>query len=261
MRLTVSNVNKISSKQKAPCRKNGRGIIYRKKVEENFKKHLTRPKISAAKPLVRVIFQEVPPMKHSPKEVRNALISLIREVGKNAPLFARDPSRDFTRKRKLDIETLLHVLLTMENKTLSCELLRYFGVRADVVSAPAFIQQRAKLLPEALEYILRKFSAMFRGSQLYRGYRLLAVDGSDVQIPTDPADAETFFPGSGNQKPFNITKIAAIYDLLNHTYVDALVKGKAMANENKLLIEMVFVFLCSIRILPQSLFRILSHTS
>lgn len=178
-------------------------------------------------------------MKHSPKEVRNALISLIREVGKNAPLFARDPSRDFTRKRKLDIETLLHVLLTMENKTLSCELLRYFGVRADVVSAPAFIQQRAKLLPEALEYILRKFSAMFRGSQLYRGYRLLAVDGSDIQIPTDPADAETFFPGSGNQKPFNITKIAAIYDLLNHTYVDALVKGKAMANENKLLIEMV----------------------
>ena len=42
----------------------------------------------------------------------------------------------------------------MENKTLSCELLRYFGVRTDIVSAAAFVQQRAQLLPEALEYIL-----------------------------------------------------------------------------------------------------------
>ena len=178
-------------------------------------------------------------MKHGPKEVRNALFSLIREVEKNAPLFVRDPERDFTRKRKLDMETLLCVLLTMENKTLSCELLHYFGIRPNIVSAPAFVQQRAKLLPEALEYIFRKFSAMFHGYRLYRGYRLLAMDGSDVQIPTDPTDAETFFPGSRGQKPFNITKIAAFYDLLNHTYSDALVKGKVMANENKLLVEMV----------------------
>ena len=175
-------------------------------------------------------------MKHGPKEVRNALFSLIREVEKNAPLFVRDPERDFTRKRKLDMETLLCVLLTMENKTLSCELLHYFGIRPNIVSAPAFVQQRAKLLPEALEYIFRKFSAMFHGYRLYRGYRLLAMDGSDVQIPTDPTDAETFFPGSRGQKPFNITKIAVFYDLLNHTYSDALVKGKVVSNENNLLV-------------------------
>lgn len=178
-------------------------------------------------------------MKHKPREIRNALFSLIREVGKNAHLFVRNPERDFTRKRKLDMETLLRVLLTMGNKTLSCELLHYFGVRPDIISAPGFVQQRAKLLPEALEYIFRRFSAMFHGDRLYRGYRLLAVDGSDVQIPTDPTDAETFFPGYRGHKPFNITKIAALYDLLNHTYADALVKGKAVANENKLLVEMV----------------------
>ena len=188
---------------------------------------------------MRINFSGGPPMKHNPREIRNALFSLIREVGKNTSCFVRNPERDFTRKRKLDMETLLCVLLTMENKPLSCELLHYFGVRPDVVSASAFVQQRAKLLPEALEYIFRRFSSMFHGDRLYRGYRLLAMDGSDVQIPTDPTDAETFFPGSRGQKSFNITKIATLYDLLNHTYADALVKGKAVANENKLLVEMV----------------------
>ena len=178
-------------------------------------------------------------MKRSPKEVRDALFSIIRDVVKNARLFVRNPGRDFTRKRKLGMETLLCMLLGMENKSLPCELLNYFGVRPDIASVPAFVQQRAKLLPEALEYIFQKFASMFRGDRFYNGYRLLAMDGSDVQIPTDPTDAETFFPGTRGHKSFNVTKIGALYDLLNHTYVDALVKGKAVANENKLLVEMV----------------------
>ena len=178
-------------------------------------------------------------MKHDPKAIRNALFSIIREVVKNAPAFVRDPQRDFTRKRKLDMETLIRILLGMESNTLSRELLDHFGVRPDVASAPAFVQQRAKLLPEAMEYIFRSFARQFRDNRRYRGYRLLAVDGSDVQIPTDPTDVESYFPGIRGRKPFNITKIGALYDLINHTYVDAIVKGKAVANENKLLVEMV----------------------
>ena len=177
-------------------------------------------------------------MKHDPKTIRNALFSIIREVVKNAPAFVRDPERDFTRKRKLDMESVIRILLGMEGKTLSRELLDHFGVRPDVASAPAVVQQRAKLLPEAMEHIFRAFASMFRGNRLYRGYRLLAMDGSDVQIPTDPADAESYFPGIRGRKPFNVTKIGALYDLMNHTYVDAIVKGKAIANENKLLVEM-----------------------
>lgn len=178
-------------------------------------------------------------MKHSPKEVRNTLLALIQEVVKNAPAFVRDPGRDFTRKRKLDMETLLCVLLGMEDKSLSCELLHHFGVSPDIASVPAFVQQRAKLLPESLAYIFQRFASMFHGDRLYRGYRLLAMDGSDIQVPTDPTDTETFFPGTRGHKSFNVTKIGALYDLLNRTYVDALVKGKAVANENKLLVEMV----------------------
>ena len=63
-------------------------------------------------------------MKNNPKSMRNALFALIRETAKNASAFVRDPERDFTRKRKLDMETMILILIGMEGNSLTCELLR-----------------------------------------------------------------------------------------------------------------------------------------
>ena len=70
-------------------------------------------------------------MKNKPKSMRNALLALIRETAKNASAFVRDPERDFTRKRKLDMETMILILIGMEGNSLTCELLNHFGVRPD----------------------------------------------------------------------------------------------------------------------------------
>ena len=53
-------------------------------------------------------------MKNKPKSMRNVLFALIRETAKNASAFVRDPERDFTRKRKLDMETMILILIGME---------------------------------------------------------------------------------------------------------------------------------------------------
>ena len=51
-------------------------------------------------------------------------------------------------------------------------------------------------------------------------FRVLAVDGSDIQIPTNPKDVETFFPGSNGQSPYNLLHLNAMYDLNNWNYAD-----------------------------------------
>ena len=178
-------------------------------------------------------------MKHSPRDVKDTLDRLIREIAEDTPLCARNPARDFTRKRKLPVEKMLSILLGMGKEALPDELTAYFDYAADAASAPAFVQQRAKLRPEAMETLFRRFAGAFPNDRLYRGYRLLATDGCDVRIPLNPADAETFFPGSNGQKPFNITKISALYDLMGRVYEDALVEGKTVANENKMLVKMI----------------------
>lgn len=68
--------------------------------------------------------------------------------------------------------------------------------------------------------------------------RILAVDGSDVQIATNPDDS-TSYPGSNEQKPYNLLHLNALYDLEHHIYTDAVIQGRLNWNEHSALQEMV----------------------
>lgn len=127
---------------------------------------------------------------------KQSLLQCIQDVSKNAWLFSAAPGKDFTRNRKLSFETMIKTLLCMEGGNLTNELMKQFGCRADVVSASAFVQQRGKILPAAFETIFRLFAEDSDTGRLFNGYRLFAVDGSDLQIPTNPQEKDSFFPGS-----------------------------------------------------------------
>jgi len=171
--------------------------------------------------------------------VKNCLLQCIRELSKNAWLFLTSPEKDFTRHRKLSFETMVETLLCMEGGSLTNELMKRFGCRADLVSASAFVQQRSKILPEAFETIFRLFVDESDNSRLYKGYRLLAVDGSDIQIPTNPQDKDSYFPGSNGQRPYNLLHLNAMYDLMQRTYVDAIVQKRRCCDECRSLADMV----------------------
>ena len=171
--------------------------------------------------------------------VKNRLLQCVQGVSETAWLFSSVPGKDFTRNRKLSFETMVKTLLCMEGGSLTNELMKRFGCRADVVSAAAFVQQRGKILPEAFETIFRLFAEETDGRRLYNGYRLFAVDGSDLQIPTNPQDEDSYFPGSNGQHPYNLLHLNAMYDLLQRTYVDAIVQKRHCYDECRSLTEMV----------------------
>lgn len=178
-------------------------------------------------------------MSRTVSTVRNHLLQCIRNVSKLAWLFSSAPEKDFTRNRKLPFETVIKTLLCMEGGSLTNELMKRFGCRANLVSASAFVQQRGKILPEAFETIFRLFTETFEGGPLYKGYRLLAVDGSDIQIPTNPRDPESYFLGANGQKPYNLLHLNAMYDLLQRTYVDAIVQKRHVYDECRALVDIV----------------------
>ena len=172
-------------------------------------------------------------------KVKKRLLQCIQGVSKNAWLFFTAPEKDFTRNRKLSFETMVKTLLCMEGGSLTNELMKRFGCRADIASTSAFVQQRGKILPEAFETIFRMFVDESDPSRLYNGYRLFAVDGSDIQIPTNPQDKDSYFPGSNGQHPYNLLHLNAMYDLLQRTYVDAIVQKRHCCDECRSLADMV----------------------
>ena len=75
--------------------------------------------------------------------------------------------------------------------------------------------------------------------KLYKGMRLFAADGSDILIPANPDAPESYFPGVNGQSSYNLLHLDALYDLLQHTYMDAIVSGKRCGNEQGSLCTMV----------------------
>lgn len=63
----------------------------------------------------------------------------------------------------------------------------------------AFVQQRNKISVTAFETLLHKFTESFPQQKLYKGYRLLAVDGSDLHTPTNPQEDRCYYPGTNGK--------------------------------------------------------------
>lgn len=139
--------------------------------------------------------------------------------------YISNPKCNFIRNRKLTFEKVISSILPMEGRSLNNELLYQSGCAMETPTSSAFIQQRNKINYKAFESLFHDFTAMAAKDnvQLFKGYRLLAVDGSDIQIASDPTDYESHVQGKDGNKPYNLLHLDAMYDLLTNTYVDALV--------------------------------------
>lgn len=119
------------------------------------------------------------------------------------------------------------------------EIMDFFGLDPSAGTSSAFIQRRSAILPEAFESLFHDFSRSVDENKLYRGLRLLAVDGSDLQIAVNPKDPDSYYPGVNGQRAYNLLHINAMYDLHQHIYVDALVQKSRKADESAALTAMV----------------------
>lgn len=173
------------------------------------------------------------------ENVKKVLLEKIQTMASCPEPFVRNPGSDFTRKRKLDFETTIRCLIAMESGSLKKELLELFHYNPDTATASAFNQQREKILPKALEFLFQEFNKAFPEYQTYRGYRLLACDGSDLNIARNPSDQENYFQSNPGEKGFNQLHLNALYDLCNRRYTDAVIQPGRKSNECRALADMI----------------------
>lgn len=173
-----------------------------------------------------------------PKQVKQILLSEIKKVSDRADEFCLNPGKCFVRKRKLSFETVIRGIIGMESKSLTNELIDMFDSSPEMPSASAFVQQRSKIKPDAFKTIFESFTSKIT-TKKSDTLRILAVDGSDVQIATNPGDSTSYHPGSNGQKPYNLLHLNALYDLEHHIYTDAVIQGRLNWNEHSALQEMV----------------------
>lgn len=153
--------------------------------------------------------------------------------------FSANPGKDFTRHRLLDFKTVVKSLMALGGKTLDNELIDLFFDKQHIPSAPAFIQQRNKIDPEALLFLLRIFQRQPTDNQLFNGFRLLAVDGSGLQIADNKDDPDSLHHGIGGKAPFNELFVHGLFDILQQVYVDFSITKLHKSNEPRVFVNMI----------------------
>lgn len=178
-------------------------------------------------------------MHKRPEQIKAILSQLIRNITDHPEHFCKNPQRDFTRTRKLGLRQIILLLLGMQGGSTTNELLDFFDYSLDTATTSAFVQQRNKLLPDTMEILFHSFVKRTSTTSLYKGFRLLAMDGSDIQIPTAKDDVDSYYPATNGQRPYNLLHLNALYDLLSHTYTDVLIQKSHYANERRAFTDMV----------------------
>ena len=173
-----------------------------------------------------------------PDKILNTFNRSIKMVCSNIACYCNDPISDFTRKRKLPVEALIHFIIQMQSKSLNSELCEYFTDLNFLPTSSALSQQRDKLDISAFQRIMYLFVNAFDDYKTWKGYHILACDGSDVNIAYDEKDVDTK-KQNGNNKPFSQLHINGLYDCINHVFWDTSIDTAARTRECAALMEMI----------------------
>ena len=173
-----------------------------------------------------------------PDKILNVFTYSIKMVCSNIACYCNDPVSDFTRKRKLPVETLIHFIIQMQSKSVNSELCEYFNDIDSLPTASALCQQRDKLDISAFQRIMHLFVNAFDDYKTWKGYYVLACDGSDVNIAYDEKDVDTKRQ-NGNNKPFSQLHINGLYDCINHVFWDTSIDTATKTRECSALTEMI----------------------
>lgn len=173
-------------------------------------------------------------------KITKSLTGLISELSENPSLFLRNPKTDFSRNRKINFKKFVGITMNSGGGTMSKELLDFFDFDVNTPSVSAYTQQRAKVLPDAFEYLFNSFTQEnIISTNNYKGFKLIACDGSNLSIANNPSDTETLWVHNQHGDTSNHLHLNVFYDVLNRIYLDSVLQTASEYQEYRACIKMM----------------------
>lgn len=135
-------------------------------------------------------------------------------------------SHNFTRNRVMPLPVLLAFLFMRNGETLGREIpVTMKKLEKPEITASGFCQQRDKLDPYALYYLIQHHCKnVYSESQILstlNGYRVFAIDGSSLNVPTTKDTIKAYGNASNvGTKDCAQLGLSCLYDVLNKIIID-----------------------------------------
>ena len=164
--------------------------------------------------------------KITPNTIKSELKTAITWAIENENREFGEQEYTFVRNRVLTAEIMVDILLSIQGGSLDKELYE-MGVTA---KKSAFVQRRKNISYTVFEEILENFNSIHNDIQRYKGYRVLAVDGTCVNMARNP-QSSSFMQHAGTPKGYNQLHVTPLYDVLNKTYVHCHIQPQPKQDE------------------------------
>lgn len=162
---------------------------------------------------------------------QNDFNSYIKDIRGNSPTV-------FTRNRKIGPYNLLLQMFAQKGQTQFSELINYYS---DIekpldITTVGFYKARMNFNPEAIlkmsnDFIYKHYQEFGDTLVKLNGYYILAIDGSELVIPSSKENAEIYGRSyAGNKdcpkedRPV-LAKLSTLYDCINHLVLDSQLEG------------------------------------
>ncbi len=142
----------------------------------------------------------------------------------------RVEEKHFTRDRKLSFPRIILMQMNMIKRSLQKELVHFFELikSPETITKSAFSQRRIKFKPEAFVELNDDAVQSFYSDGDYKkwkGHRLIAVDGSNINLPCSRVIKE-YFGGVSNhtESIYPMASISTCYDILNEIIIEPIIE-------------------------------------
>ena len=181
-----------------------------------------------------VLHTTVNPKRSTMKKKTHEILEEIRTLilSENFKTAYRSTNKDFIRDCLITFPILILVILNLMRRSLQSELNNLVKViYVPIISKQAFSAARKKLLPEAFIELNKKLIQEFYCDNEFKqflGYRLIAVDGSTLQLPEGASIRDRYGACSNKKEGMNMARISHAYDPLNGITLDAIMSAYAV---------------------------------
>ena len=134
----------------------------------------------------------------------------------------------FTRNRKLTFPVMIVLLLNFLTRTMQIELDDFFANVLDAemksVTKQAFFKARKNILPDAFKelFLMTRDMVLSKNKiKRYKGYRILAIDGSKLRLNKTKENKDIFVPQSRSAENKTNARISLLYDVISNYVIDA----------------------------------------
>ena len=134
----------------------------------------------------------------------------------------------FTRNRKLTFPVMIVLMLNLLTRTMQIELDDFFAnvldTDTDSVTKQAFFKARKNILPDAFKelFLMTRDMVLSKNKiKRYKGYRVLAIDGSELRLNKTKENKDIFVPQSRSAENKTNARISLLYDVISNYVIDA----------------------------------------